>query len=191
MKNLEVELIKSLLATLHSGDQAARSSDRKLSQYDRFSTRILKAIIAFQGWPSISKYGKSAAHSAWLIAQHSPSLKFQETCLDTIRRLALDNEADPQDAAYLEDRILVRTGHPQIYGTQFTTDRRGRLVGYPISDRRKMVKRRAALGLDLYKNYERKLKAQQRRLSEIKIPIAMNEEHQSFKSKSIRARRSG
>jgi hypothetical protein len=49
--------------------------------------------------------------------------------------------------ALLEDRILVRNGKEQIYGTQAGTDSLGIYKIWPIKDERNVNKRRFSVGL--------------------------------------------
>ncbi len=50
-------------------------------------------------------------------------------------------------------RARVRSGHPQLYGTQFTYDQ-GQLKPHPIEDPTHLDARRAAVGLGPYAAYE-------------------------------------
>ncbi len=57
-------------------------------------------------------------------------------------------EIDASNVALLEDRILVREGKEQIYGTQLkTNERTGKLELSPIKDEENVDKRRQAVGL--------------------------------------------
>ena len=58
-----------------------------------------------------------------------------------------EHEADPKNAAYLEDRIRMYEGKPQRYGTQFDRDDDGLLSPVPCDDPALVDRRRAALGL--------------------------------------------
>ena len=55
----------------------------------------------------------------------------------------------------LEDRILVRNGKKQVYGTQLHSgpDTGGKLVLAPIEDEEHVDKRRASVGLMPLKEY--------------------------------------
>jgi len=78
----------------------------------------LKEIIEKYGWPSEELVGTKGEFSAWLIAQHSPDVIFQEKCLNLLKKLPLTKERK-EHIEYLTDRILVNKGEKQIYGTQF------------------------------------------------------------------------
>ena len=84
-------------------------------EIDSAATAWLKAEIAARGWPD--QVGEDAAAAAFLIAQHSPDLEFQKVCLELLRGL-LESQSNAQHMAYLHDRICIREGKPQRYGTQ-------------------------------------------------------------------------
>ena len=63
-------------------------------------------------------------------------------------------EASPANYAYLTDRVCANLGRPQIYGTQFQGS--GASFGsLPITDRVRLDKRRASMGLGPFDEYER------------------------------------
>lgn len=78
----------------------------------------LKKIINKVGWPSEEFVGIKGEQSAWLIAQHSLDITFQQRCLELIKKFPLTNERK-EYIEYLTDRILINKGGDQIYGTQF------------------------------------------------------------------------
>ena len=55
-------------------------------------------------------------------------------------------EVSAQHVAYLADRLELKDGRKQIYGTQLRIDK-GELVIEPIDDPDNVDKRRAAIGL--------------------------------------------
>ncbi len=107
----------------------------------------LKIIISEIGWPTISKVGEESSHSAWLLAQHAEhNIPFQLQCLELMKQCA-PGEVSKKDIAYLEDRIRVNLGQPQIYGTQFT--RQGEIyVPKPIENRDSVDDRRKEMNLE-------------------------------------------
>src|SRR6267378_6940376 len=83
---------------------------------DERNTRRMRAVVSEIGWPTVSKVGAQAEHMAWLLVQHAEHA-FQKDCFALMAREPAD-EVCPRHLAYLEDRILVREGRPQRYGTQ-------------------------------------------------------------------------
>jgi len=63
------------------------------------------------------------------------------------------NEINPINLAYLEDRVRVNTGQPQLYETQFY--REGDHFGpRPIEDEIHLDERRQAIGLQSFADYK-------------------------------------
>ncbi len=85
---------------------------------DADSTEFLRTIVAAIGWPTIRMVGKEASAAAWLLLQHSPDIDFMEHCLE-LMKAAPRGEVALRDIAFLEDRVCLLRGRPQIYGSQF------------------------------------------------------------------------
>jgi hypothetical protein len=122
---------------------------------DEANQSELMEIVRRKGWPTISKVGNEASQAAWLLVQHAPSLEFMESCLALMEDLP-QGEINPANLAYLRDRVLVRNGEPQIYGTQFQqvgTD----MSVWPIRDPEHVDERRASVGLGTLAENETRL----------------------------------
>jgi len=121
---------------------------------DNKNTQILKEIVADIGWLTISRVGSKVSNKAWLLIQHADEdLDFQKECLKLMKDKA-NNEVNPANVAYLEDRIRVAEGRPQLYGTQFYKNpKTDKLEARPIESTEGLNKRRAMVGLKPFKNY--------------------------------------
>jgi hypothetical protein len=89
-----------------------------------------------------------------VLAQHadsSPEIQreLHASLTDAVER----GEASPGDLAYLEDRVRVNAGHPQLYGTQFFDDGQC-LRPHPIEHPDGLAERRASAGLEPFEQYE-------------------------------------
>ena len=78
--------------------------------------------------------------------QHAPP-DFQEQCLPLLEEAAVQGDASPRDLAYLQDRVLLFRGEPQIYGTQYKV-KDGVPELWTVRDPEGLDARRAALGLE-------------------------------------------
>lgn len=131
------------------------------SVHEKNNKRI-KEIIREYGWPGYSLVGKDGCHAAWLIVQHAilePEL--QKNALALLKHAANSNEADMKMVAFLEDRLLMIEGKPQIYGTQYIVDKTtNRLVPYKIADAENVNARRAKIGMELLEEKTQELNAE-------------------------------
>jgi hypothetical protein len=116
----EPELRRELL-DMQEDDQAEREGQPVEEWQDEARTERLAEIIDEHGWPTRTLVGDDGATAAWLIAQHSDLyVDFQDRALELMRAAVADGEADATELAYLEDRVTLNSGRPQIYGTQIS-----------------------------------------------------------------------
>ncbi|MFC5822976.1 DUF6624 domain-containing protein [Nonomuraea insulae] len=125
----------------------------RLQKLDEGNTAWLYSVVVTRGWPLISQVGERAARAAWLLAQHATSPAAQRLFHQVMGDAVESDEASMRDFAYLEDRVRVRSGRPQLYGTQFHDGGDG-LEPMPIEDPHLLDERRRAMGLEPFAEYE-------------------------------------
>jgi hypothetical protein len=125
---------------------------RRLLRSDSLRTARLREIVATHGWPVASRDGPAAVRAAWLILQHSADTAWQRRLLPALDAAAAAGEIARGEVAMLTDRVLVRDGRPQRYGSAFKLEG-GRYVPYPIEDAERVDQRRAAVGLQPMEDY--------------------------------------
>lgn len=108
----------------------------------------LESIIDAHGWPGFALAGREGAAAAWRIAQHAIGLPaFQRRALELLSEAIARGDANPQHAAYLDDRIAFNERRPQQYGTQFDWDENGEMAPWRIDDLEAVDERRHRLGM--------------------------------------------
>lgn len=150
METINKSLANEILQMAKS-DQAMRRKSLKDttawdSSVDEANQMRLMEIVYESGWPTIPKVGTEASYAAWLLVQHAPSLRFMERCLEIMKALP-SGDINPANMAYLEDRVLMMRGKPQIYGTQFQGSGQEMRV-WQIDDAEHVDERRASVGLE-------------------------------------------
>lgn len=172
--SLSSQALRQELEAMRETDQAQRSQLSKMrvggspsAEYvalvlqqqraDEGRMKRLQEIVDDCGWPRQSQVKGKAAAGAWAVLQHAP-LPDQERLLPLLRDAVEQGEASSQFLALLEDRIQVRNGKPQRYGSQVWSDRTtGRATGFhPIDDERNVDARRAAVGLEPLADYAKR-----------------------------------
>ncbi|WP_130337598.1 DUF6624 domain-containing protein [Micromonospora kangleipakensis] len=134
-------------------DQAERTGGPQ-GEGDEARTARLKEIIDEHGWPTVDLVGVDGGDAAWTIAQHSDfDPAFQQEALEMLRDAVADGQASPGNLAYLEDRVAVANGQPQVYGTQIRCGPKGPVFATPIKDQAGVEDRRAEAQLDTLADY--------------------------------------
>lgn len=128
---------------------------KDMRRYDSLNRTEAKKIFNQSGFPSISMVGEHVSNAFFLLVQHADDdLKFQKEVLKSMDVLIKKKDLNPQNYAYLYDRIKVAETGKQYYGTQFIES--GRL--YPIVDSVNVDKRRAEVGLGSLAEYKNSIK---------------------------------
>ncbi len=137
------------LVAMARRDQAGSGGETADERIER-----LKEIIDEHGWPTLDLVRKEGEDAAWLIAQHADlDPQFQEQALKLLRNAVEAGQASPGNLAYLEDRVAVANGLPQMYGTQVRCGRSGPVLATRIEDRAGVEDRRAKAGLEPLSDY--------------------------------------
>lgn len=114
--------------------------------------KIIK-ILDEKGWVGKDKVGPQANQTLFLVIQHS-DLKIQEKYLPMMREALKKGNAAPSSLALLEDRVSLRQGRKQIYGSQIGTNpKTNKQYVLPLDDPDNVDKRRAEVGLGLLEDY--------------------------------------
>jgi len=77
----------------------------------------IRQVLKEHGFPKKTEVGTSACEAAWIIIQHAP-LDVQKEYLPMLEKAATEGNIQAALVAALHDRIDVREGRPQKYGTQ-------------------------------------------------------------------------
>lgn len=111
--------------------QAARASSpnpertevlyRQAAQTDSLNLVAVNRILLEQGFPRKQKVGEMALVGLWSAFQHN-SLEMQKQFLPQLETAVARGDMAPAYLATLKDRIDVREGRPQKYGTQWGPD---------------------------------------------------------------------
>jgi len=170
----EANLDKTLVATLDSifnDDQNGRQQlkeveaiygvDSKelkahwkmISEKDSINLIKVKTILDTRGWLGADVVGEQGNTTLFLVIQHS-DIKTQERYLPMMRQAVKNGKAKGSSLALLEDRVALRQGRMQIYGSQINRDIKTQsFYVSPLEDPDNVDKRRAEVGLQPLAEY--------------------------------------
>lgn len=126
-------------------------------------------IIQQHGWLGPQEVGMNGSQALFLVIQHA-DLATQQKYYPMIRQAEKDGKTLSSNLAILEDRIAMREGKKQLYGSQGFTDKAtGITYIYPVADVDNLDKRRQSMGLPPMKTYAANwdLEAYKKQLPEI------------------------
>ena len=111
-------MLWSLTANMHP-EQTSRNNMLGARVWDTDSTNLIMVneILSEGGFPRKSEVGEFALLAVWSVFQHNP-LEQQKEFLPQLEEAVRNGDVAPMYLAMLKDRIDIREGRPQKYGTQ-------------------------------------------------------------------------
>ena len=91
---------------------------RRAMDTDSTNLQLVSRILSETGYPQKSKVGDFATQTVWMIIQHSDLGRIKQF-LPQLEEAARRGDLAPAYLAATKDRIDIREGRPQKYGTQF------------------------------------------------------------------------
>lgn len=119
---------------------------RTIAEKDSSNLVVVTRILDERGWLGPDIVGQTGNSTLFLVIQHA-DLATQEKYLPMMREAVKQGKAESSSLALLEDRVLLRQGKRQLYGSQ---------IGYhpeigtylsPLDDPDHVDERREAMGL--------------------------------------------
>ncbi|GAB1308451.1 hypothetical protein KH5_11340 [Urechidicola sp. KH5] len=172
IKNKEAEeahfdkALVTVLDQIYFDDQSTRNSIRSTEEkYGRDSKEMdalwqeimkkdsinlakVEKILSEKGWPDKKLIGERGTSTLFLVIQHA-NQDTQEKYLPMITAALESNNLPKRQYAIFYDRLLLRRGERQIYGTQLAMSKeRKQPYVLPLEDPKNVDKRRAEMGLN-------------------------------------------
>ncbi|MEN2414216.1 DUF6624 domain-containing protein [Flavobacterium mesophilum] len=118
--------------------------------------KVMK-ILDERGWLGKNVVGVQGNKTLFLVIQHA-DLKYQQKYLPMLRVAVKNGNASPINLAYLEDRVALREGRKQTYGSQTAKNKKtNKWYISPLIDPDNVDKRRAEVGLGPIADYAAKM----------------------------------
>jgi hypothetical protein len=124
-----------------------------IGEKDSINLIKIQKILDERGWLGPDVIGRKGNTTLFLVIQHS-DLSIQKKYLPMMREAVAKGNARPSSLALLEDRVALRQGEKQIYGSQIGRDQEtGEYYVSPLIDPDNVDKRRAEVGLGTLQEY--------------------------------------
>jgi len=126
---------------------------RSMAETDSLNLIKVKSILDSRGWLGADIVGEKGNSCLFLVIQHA-DLSTQEKYLPMMREAVKSGNARASSLALLEDRVALRQGKKQIYGSQIGWNKDTKLYFVsPLEDPDNVDKRRAEVGLQPLSEY--------------------------------------
>ena len=110
-------------------------------------------ILDTKGWVGKDKVGAQANQTLFLVIQHA-DIQTQKKYLPMMQEAVKNENASSSSLALLEDRVALREGKKQIYGSQIGRNTKtNKYYVLPLEDPDNVDKRRNEVGLGLLTDY--------------------------------------
>lgn len=169
-KELNVSLMAQL-DTIYKLDQYFRLQQAEIlkkygAQSEEFTSLILEEdktdslnliqvekILDEHGWPGADVIGEQGNKTLFLVIQHA-DLETQINYLPMMRKAVKQGNISKKNFALLEDRMAMRQGKRQVYGSQIKVNYdTGKYYVWPINEPENVNERRAGVGLGPIEDY--------------------------------------
>jgi hypothetical protein len=126
-----------------------------IKQKDSINLIKVNKILNQYGWLGPQDIGMNGSQALFLVIQHA-DLKTQQKYLPMIEKAEREGKISSSNLAILQDRIAMREGKKQLYGSQEFTDKiTGISYRYPIINPDKLDERRKSMGLQPMEEYDK------------------------------------
>jgi hypothetical protein len=126
---------------------------KTMAEKDAEDLAQVKAILDERGWVGPEVVGLEANSALFLVIQHADPAT-QQKYLPMMREAVKTKKAQGSELALLEDRVALREGRPQIYGSQIGRDNAtGDYFVDALADPDHVDERRASVGLQPLAEY--------------------------------------
>jgi len=147
--------LASTLATYGDGSEELQNITEIMQYTDESNLKVVSIILDKKGWLGINDVGFKANSCLFLVVQHA-DFKTQLRYLPMMREAAEKGDVTRRSLALLEDRVALRQGKKQIYGSQVGRDpKTGASYVLPLEEPDSVDFRRAEMGLGRLEDYLR------------------------------------
>ncbi len=152
--DINCNTIQDILEDVYKVDQDTRANGQYGSPItDRENLVTVVSIIEKCGMPTLKSVNKKQMFTIWSVFQHGDSFN-RNKYFPLLKQAQANGGLRKSHIALMQDRILMESNQPQIYGSQITDNNEDRSwMIYDLADPQRVDKRRAEVGLEPLSEY--------------------------------------
>jgi hypothetical protein len=144
---------RKMLDTIPPESEARNAVFKLMGEKDHYNLQKIEKILDTYGWLGEDTIGIHGNSALFLVIQHA-DLKTQEKYFPMMQKAVNIGKLKKSSFALLQDRMNLRHGKKQIYGSQIDRDEQAKIYYVsPLEDPDNVDKRRAEVGLQPLKDY--------------------------------------
>ena len=145
--------MKAIIANHGWESQEWKIMQGQMAEKDAVNQTKVTKILDARGWLGADVVGQQGNQAIFLVVQHG-DLSMQEKYLPMMRAAVKSGAAAATNLALLEDRVALKKGKLQVYGSQLGADTdTGEYFVLPMEDPDHVDERRASVGLGTLQSY--------------------------------------
>lgn len=144
--------LRSIEAEYGRDSEEMKAHWKTIHEKDSVNLIKVKKILDTRGWLGTDVIGQNGNSTLFLVIQHA-DFKTQKKYLPMMRKAVKNGKAYASSLAMLEDRVALKQGKRQLYGSQIGRDTSGVYYVLPLVKPKQVNKRRAKMGLGKLENY--------------------------------------
>lgn len=126
----------------------------RMHTQDSINQHTIFRLLDTQGWPDKKQISKKASQGIFFVLQHA-ELEAQEKYNPMVDQAFASGQLESWSYAFYKDRINMRQGKFQQYGSQVGRDALGNVYVFPIADEPNVDKRRQKLKMGSLKQHSK------------------------------------
>lgn len=137
-------------------EQAFEVYGAEMQRIDAYNLDTLQRIWNTYGWLIPEQVGGKGAHAQWLVIQHAP-LEIQKEYEQTVLKVAAEGHMRKALAASFSDRVALREGRHQTYGSQVSKGPNGQAYVSPVAEPERLAELRSEMDMSTMEEYGREM----------------------------------
>lgn len=144
--------LNRILERIYDRDQDNRGDNLIDQELDLSNMAAVEQILDKCGMPTIETAGEKGMSAIWLVIQHAGSEK-RTKYFPMLLEASKNGDIERQEIALMQDRMLMESGQPQLYGSQVMMNPDGTYELHELKDPETVDARRAIMGLGPLSEY--------------------------------------